>query len=161
MIKEIKGQAWILGDKLVQTVTEFNDDNVSESNKVLVEDIWADLQSDSGTYKVNEKGNFFYWEYEMTDSEVDDLMVKVFFECPKPKEGIDFSTGKGKWVDYWKKRYEAYVENYKKRSTIQPETIDLGSYNYFNPETGNIDKIPAKSYKREGLSDIQNLLFMF
>lgn len=162
MKKDIKGQAWLSGDTLLQTITTFEEDgSVTEHNDVLVEDIWADLLSDSGTYKVNETKRFFYWEYMMTDSENDDLEVKILFSCPTPKPDLDLEKGSGEWVEYWKKRIETYKSNFEKRSTIQPQTVDLGSYNYMNPATGQIENRPAESYERDGLSDIQNLLFLF
>lgn len=162
MKKDIKGQAWLSGDTLLQTITTFEEDgSVTEHNNVLVEDIWVDLLSDSGTYKVNETKRFFYWEYMMTDSENDDLEVKILFSCPTPKPDLDLEEGSGEWVEYWKKRIETYKSNFEKRSTIQPQTVDLGSYNYMNPATGQIENRPAESYERDGLSDIQNLLFLF
>jgi hypothetical protein len=83
----VKGQAWIVDDKLVQDQVTFSDSdpsiNGTSSVVVLIEDIWDDLFSSSGTYHSNGKG-YFYWEYQMTDttSDTGDL-VTINFECPK------------------------------------------------------------------------------
>ena len=48
--KTIKGQAWIMGNKLLQDQTLILSNGETSNNTVaLVEDIWKDLTSDSGT----------------------------------------------------------------------------------------------------------------
>lgn len=82
----IKGEAWILGDKLVQDQTVFSDSDASINGETtvvtLIENIWDDLFSGSGEYKWNNK-TYFYWEYEMTDTTSDSGdLITVKFECP-------------------------------------------------------------------------------
>ena len=93
-VKYIKGQAWIAKDESTGKESLVQDqimvvpgvDSVS-CVIALVDDIWADLLSASGTYKTNDKG-YFYWEYTQTLVDNPDLEITVNFECPKPKDGL-------------------------------------------------------------------------
>lgn len=162
MSKTIKGQAWICDDKVFQTLTVYEDNgNVSEKQNVLVENIWDDLMSE-GTYKSSSNGKVFFWEYQMTDPEEDTLTITTIIECPKPKYGLDLTNGVGKWCTYWRERIETYAENYEKRSTISPTSVEFGEYDYLNPATGEIEHKPARSVRRDdGLGDLSNLLYLF
>jgi hypothetical protein len=83
----IKGQAWICNDQLIQDQVVFSDsenasDNGASRTVVLIDNIWDDLFSGAGTYKWNGK-NYFYWEYEMTDTTSDTGdVITVKYECP-------------------------------------------------------------------------------
>ena len=86
--KIIKGQAFIIENALVQEQILLTPGQASTTNIVeLIKNIWDDLKTE-GTYKSNKKKNYFYWEYEMTDTENEDSVIKVKMECPQPKEGL-------------------------------------------------------------------------
>ena len=82
----IKGQAWICNDQLLQDQITFTDsessNNGASETVVLIENIWDDLFAGNGKYIWNGK-NYFYWEYEMTDtmSDTGDVVL-VKYECP-------------------------------------------------------------------------------
>ena len=162
--KLIKGQAWIVGDKLVQSQTLFfSNGSTSENTVVLIDDIWADLRS-AGTYKSNEKKTYFYWEYQMTDLNDDDLEVTVRIECPRPKDGLyeapyDSYTPTGDWETYWLGQYKAVATRYEEAYAIKKKQVVFPGTSYINQrgETVNIDenKIDAD------LGDMMNLLGIF
>lgn len=83
----VKGQAWIVDDKLVQDQITFSDSDTAKNGTtetvVLVDNIWDDLFSGAGKYEWNNR-NYFYWEYEMTDTTSDTGdVVLIKYECPK------------------------------------------------------------------------------
>ena len=51
--KTIYGQAYIIGNSLVQDVVFFINDTQSESTVEIIKDIWEDLKSTSGTFKTD------------------------------------------------------------------------------------------------------------
>ena len=109
---------------VVNGKTIINDDVV-----VLIDDIWEGDLLTSGTYKSNKKKNWFYWEFDKTSIDNDDIVIKEKFECPKPKEKYydqlvngDFS---GDYADYWKGKIETARENYEKEAAILKKEVIL------------------------------------
>lgn len=164
--KIIKGQAWIVGDKLVQDQTMFTTTGAVSSNIVpLINNIWDDLMSANGTFKCNSKKNFFYWEYKMTDSTDDTLEVDVIIECPRPKPGIftepyDPENGTSDWAKYWLGRLKTTYDNAKRAYTIQPQEVIFPGTEYVAP-TGEIVTVEENTVVRDDLGDITNLLISF
>lgn len=163
--KVIKGQAWIDGNSLVQEQIMLIPGRPAITNIVsLVPDIWEDLSSGSGTYKSNGK-NYFFWEFQQTDSEVEDSEVTVKFECPRPKPGLfkepyDPDSVDGEYAKYWVERMKTASENYEKASAIQRKEIILKGTEYLDSE-GNIVKIEDKVENNSNLGDIMSLLGLF
>ena len=164
--KTIKGQAWIQGNSLVQDqILITTGGQTSENVIVLIENIWDDLKSDSGTYKTNDKG-YFYWEYEMTDSEDDDVTVTVKIECPKPKEGLftepyDPDSYNGKYAKYWVEKFKTAAENYEYKAAIQKKEIVFPGTEYVNPNDGSLVTVKEMKVKNTDIGDITNLLNLF
>jgi hypothetical protein len=163
--KVIKGQAWIDGKSLVQEQIMIIPGKSAITNTiVLVEDIWEDLKSASGTYKTKDN-KYFYWEYKMTDSENDDVEIDVKYECPKPKIGVfpepyDPETVEGEYAKYWVGRMKEASENYEKAYAIQRKEILLKGTEYMDQE-GNIATIEDSVESNTNLGDIMNLLNLF
>lgn len=167
--KTIKGQAWIVGDRLVQDQILIADSGiVTQGNVDLVPNIWEDLKKKTGQkYKSNSKKTYFYWEYDTTDPENDDLTIKVLIECPKPKDGMykapykDINTGSmGDWEKYWVEKFKAAEERAQKAYVIQESEVTLPGTSYIDQKGNKID-LPEKVIKRGPDSDITNLLGMF
>lgn len=163
--KTIKGNAWINKDTLYQEqILVIPGKDCITNVVVLIENIWDDLLSDSGTYKTNGKG-YFYWEYEMTDTENDDIDVTIKLECPRPKEGIlkepynpDSETGK--YAKYWAGKYKTAQENYEDKAAIQRKEITFQGSNYVN-QNGEIVEVEEQKVKNNDIGDITNLLSLF
>lgn len=115
--RTVKGQPWILGDSLVQDqILLVTTDNrtVREATGVytVVQNIWEDLLSTTGTWKKVKKS--FFWEVEVSDTSDDrgtDAIVKQLFECPKPEPelfGYDFEpkSSDSEWTLYWKGKFK-------------------------------------------------------
>lgn len=161
--KIVKGQAWISGDSLMQEQITFEPGKQPTSATVkLVENIWSDLTSDKGTYKSNAKKTYFYWEVEQTG--LDDEVVKVMIECPKPKDGLftpPFTdTVKGDWANYWVGKFKTAYNNFQDRSTIQPKEVVFPGTEYVN-SLGEIVKVEERKVAQTDLGDITNLLGLF
>lgn len=162
--KVIKGQALLVNNQIIQSQTIFRTDgSIINSDAVLLNDVMKDLTSQSHTYKSKSAAGgkkFFYWEYEMTDLEDND--VKVYLECPKPTFSDDLTSGKGEWVDYWKAELKTIQDRYQAQATIQPETHHLAGTKYVAYDGTNREvTIEDKDVTTGNLSDIQNLLWMF
>ena len=171
--KIIKGQAWIEGNCLVQEqiLLVIGSKNTSYNTVVLIDDIWADLKSDSGTYKTNSKKDYFYWEVEMTDTENEDNYITVNFECPKPKDDllrnpanawklIDKSEVKGDYATYWWNKLKLAEENYENSAAIQRKEVTFAGTQYVN-QVGDTVTLDDIVFKNDDLSDISNLLNLF
>lgn len=166
--KVIKGQAYIVGDSLVQDQTLFLASGaVSENQIVLISNIWDDLKSDKGTYKYNDKKTYFYWEYKQTDPTNDDLEITVKIECPSPKEGLfdpPYTQYKpvGEWENYWIPRLTKIAERYEHEYALQKKEITFPESRYINPNTGEEVVVPeTKVDNSDETGDITNLLSMF
>lgn len=161
--KEIYGQAFISGKSLVQDIILFVDDKQSENTVVLIEDIWEDLKSPAGTFKTNNKG-YWYWEYQMTNTEDTEKTVKVLFECPKPSPEIfdnnfDEEPGDSEWAKYWKGKMKATRDSlYNSTNGLQQKEINLPGTKYID-QNGETVELKDIKYTRDDLGDIQNLLF--
>lgn len=164
--KTIKGQAWIDGKSLVQEQIMIIPGRSAVTNTiVLVQDIWEDLTSASGTYKSNEKKNYFYWEYKVTDSENDEVELDIKFECPRPKAGIfkepyDPDSVEGDYAKYWVSKMKEASENYEKSYAIQRKEILLKGTEYMDTD-GNYVTIDDSVESNTNLGDIMNLLNLF
>jgi hypothetical protein len=166
--KTIKGQAWIEGNKLVQEQILLTSTHANTLNTVvLIDDIWADLTSASGTYKVSPNNSrYFYWEYQMTDTEDDEHEVTVKFECPKPKEGLftepyDPNSVEGDYAIYWVTKMKEAVENYEYKAAVQKKEIIFPGTSYMSPDTNTIEQVQEIKVKNSDISDISNLLSLF
>ena len=133
--KTLLGQIWIQDDKLLQEQTLITTSGISDNVVVLIDDIWNDLLSNSGTYK--SKGSYFYWEEKVTSIEDDDIEVDTKIECPKPryedieklKNNYDPETGSisgeysGDYALYWaKKAYETEL-TYENEMAVQRKEV--------------------------------------
>lgn len=161
--KTIYGQAYIIGDSLVQDVVFFINNTQSESTVEIIKDIWEDLKSTSGTCKTDGKG-YWYWEVEMSDIEDTDRKIKVKIDCPKPDPSLfdyDFTVvpEDSDWAKYWKNKMKGVKENlYNSTNGLQQKEVNLPGTKYVdqNGETVELNEI---KYTRDDLGDIQNLLF--
>ena len=181
----IKGQAWILDDKFVQDQIVFSDsitsNNGASNVSVILENIWDDLFSGSGTYEMTD-----------TTSETGDL-VTIKFECPKltyekaverlvpgatkearekkeaelvATQGLPFddprkgSLGMGDYVDYYiTKFWEAYENSLKYGNIQRTEVTFPGSTHIgLDGETKIVEKVTVKNFD---FGDISNLLCMY
>ena len=165
--KIIKGQAWIVNDSLVQDQIMLIPGKAAISNTVaLVDNIWDDLTSASGTY-IQGKPGYFYWEYEMTDTEDDEVTRTVHFECPRPKYGLfeepyDPELVEGDYAKYWVAKMKETAENYEKAYAIQRKEIILKGTEYFDPITEDIITVDDEVVETNtGFGDITNLLNLF
>lgn len=166
--KTIKGQAWIIGDKLIQEqILLLTNGNSSTNNVAIIDDIWKNLVDGSETYpvKYNDKKNYFYWEYQMTDTLDDTTEITVKFECPTPKEGLftepyDPSTAKTEWAKYWLTKYKTTQDN-AKIMNIQKTEYTLPGSKILNFGTGLQETQEDITFKNNDIGDISNLLSMF
>lgn len=163
--KTLKGQAWIQGDSLVQEQILLVPGKISTINIVsLIPNIWEDLTSDSGEYKTNGKG-YFYWEYKMTDTTNDDVEVTIKFECPKPKYGIfkepyDPEQVSGEYSKFWVNKLKIASENYEYKSAIQKKEIVFPGTGYVD-QNGEYIKVEELRVNNSDIGDITNLLNIF
>lgn len=163
--KTIKGDVWIQGNSLVQEQILVVAGKDSYSNVVtLIEDIWQDLLSDSGTFKSNGK-NYFYWEYYMTDTENDDTEVKINYECPRPKEGLfekpyDPDEYDSEYAKYWVGKLKTAEENYENCAAIQKKEIVFPGTRYID-QNGEFIEVKETKISNTDLGEITNLLNLF
>lgn len=163
--KIIKGQAFIIENALVQEQILLTPGQASTTNIVeLIKNIWDDLKT-GGTYKSNKKKNYFYWEYEMTDTENEDSVIKVKMECPQPKEGLfeepyDPETVEGDYAKYWVKKLKESTENYEYKAAIQKKEIVFPGTRYVNQE-GEVVEVEESRISNTDIGDITNLLGLF
>lgn len=163
--KIIKGQAFIIENALVQEQILLTPGQASTTNIVeLIKNIWDDLKT-KGTYKSNKKKNYFYWEYEMTDTENEDSVIKVKMECPQPKEGLfeepyDPETVEGDYAKYWVKKLKESTENYEYKAAIQKKEIVFPGTRYVNQE-GEVVEVEGTKISNTDIGDITNLLGLF
>lgn len=175
--KVIKGQAWVIDNQLVQDQIVMYPGGRSTSNiVVLIPDIWKDLQAPmlnagngedpmsmpgDGKYRTNKKG-YFYWEVEMTDIGDDDLTVKVFIECPKPREEDYDKLGEysGEWAEYWAERYNTALKNAEDKMVIQKKEVVFPGSQYLD-QNGDWVEVKEKRETNYELGSIANLLSMF
>ena len=149
----------------VQTlVTQINGKIIMTDNIVtIIEDIWeGDLLSDSGTYKTNGKG-YFYWEVDKTDIENDDITIKEKVSCPNPLEKYYDRIVKGEfsgsYADYWKTKIETARTNYENEAAILKKEVILTA----GPEYNLVDDTHVtpenKTIVRDNpLNELGNLL---
>lgn len=150
----MKGQAWIYDNsQVIQDQTLITTNGTSENTVVLVEDIWEDLLSGTGKWKVSDNNKkYFYWEYKQTDtaSQLADgsySEVTIKLECPKPKPGliealfIDKNTGYpvspkdwadedieklgSDWAKYWATEIKLADYNYNKVGSLQKKEVSF------------------------------------
>lgn len=161
--KTIYGQAYIIGNSLVQDVVFFINDTQSESTVEIIKDIWEDLKSTSGTFKTDGKG-YWYWEVEMSDTEDTDRKIKVKIDCPKPDSSLfdyDFTETPedSDWTKYWKNKMKGVKENlYNSTNGLQQKEVNLPGTKYVD-QNGDTVELKEIKYTRDDLGDIQNLLF--
>lgn len=165
--KEIKGQAWIADDRLMQDIILVLPNGKTANNTIaLIPNIWDDLTSASSTAKTNGKG-YFYWEYKMTDSTNDDAEVTVRIECPRPKDDMFLppykpEDAKSEWEKYWLTKYKNTYDNVEEGMTIQPKNIILPGTSYVDYSNGGQTKTVEEIKKpNTDIGDITNLLDMF
>lgn len=167
--KIVKGQAWINNDSLVQEQIMIIPGKSAITNVVaIVENIWDDLTSASGLYKCGSKPGYFYWEYEMTDTEDDDVTRTINYECPRPKPGLfsepyDPESVEGDYAKYWVERLKTAKENYEKEYAIQRKEILLKGTTYLGYMGDDIvpTTIDDMVVVNSEFGDITNLLNLF
>lgn len=165
--KTIKGQPYLDGNSLTQEYILFysydsgKTSEVSQGQVVIIEDIWEDLKSLTGTSKTNGRG-YFYWEVEITDHETDSD-ITIYFNCPIPTIEtfsdnlvINNSTDSD-WTKYWKAKIATSQTNYAYKSSISPREIVFPGTNYISP-SGDIVDVPEIRIKDDNLGDLSNLL---
>lgn len=171
--KTILGDAYITKsdskgtESLVQAqtlITQINGKIVMTDNIVtLIDDIWNnDLLTDSGTYKTNGKG-YFYWEVDKTDIENDDITVKEKINCPAPLEKYydQLVDGKfsGDYATYWKTKIETARSNYEKEAAILKKEVILNPGPDYNLVDGTHVTQEKKTVVRDNpLNELGNLL---
>ena len=164
--KSIYGQAYIMGESLVQDiiflVTNGKTTSRSENTVIVIENIWEDLLSSSGKAKEGRPG-YWYWEVDMTDIEDPDTTVKMKINCPKPgPEVFDYnyepSENDSEWAAYWKeKMLEAINSPYNSTNAITPAEVTLPGTKYVD-QNGDLITLNEVKVSRDGLSDVQNLM---
>lgn len=165
--KIIKCQAYICGNSLVQEQIKLYPYGSTDMTVVLIENIWDDLTSASGTYQVGvKKAGYFYWEYQMTDSEDDNIEVTVHHECPRPKDGLfmppyDPDAVEGDYAKYWVEKMREASENYEKAAAIQRKEVLLKGTEYFDPVLEGIRTIDDMVETNSNFGDIMSLLNLF
>lgn len=158
----IYGQAFLSEDALVQDQILITDRTQSENTVVIIPNIWEDLKSTTGNWKVGKSG-YFYWEVEMTDTENIEKKVKVKISCPKPDPSLfdynfESSTGDSDWTKYWKEKMKEVENNpYNSVNGIQPKEITLPGTKYID-QNGKTVEVEETKITRDNLGDIQNLL---
>jgi hypothetical protein len=114
--RTIKGQPLVVGNSLVQdqillVTTDGKTVRSATGQYVVLENIWDDLQSTSGTWK--RRKNHFYWLVERTETTDDngsDSVIKQMVDCTKPTpELFDFDFTENpedsEWTKYWKEKF--------------------------------------------------------
>lgn len=190
--KVIRGQAWIFDNKqLVQDCIKMDTLTGETYNytDILVKDIWENLfasgctssaTSNNYQYKYKEskdkEGNvrpvFFYWEYEMSDSESDaETNATVMIECPRPcskytNDAPDFKelekhAETSQYAKFWLDKLKAFSDNYEKSAAIQKKEIVFSKTQYRDFSTGEITEVNEVRKDNSDLGDITNLLSYF
>lgn len=136
---------------------------INDKVAIIIEDIWSDLLSDSGTYKSNDKKNWFYWEITKTSIDNDDITVKEKFECPKPNEiyydQIVDGEFTGDYANYWKTKIETARSNYEKEAAILKKEVILEPGPDYNLVDGTHVEQEKKTIIRDNpLNEMGNLL---
>lgn len=167
MSKTVYGQAFIQDDSLVQETITFTEGQSDCTNGIntIIPNIWTDLMSASGEYKFNDRKNYFYWEYDMTSLEDDDITVKVNFNCPQPKEGLltpdmEDSEVEGEWAKYWLEKIKTATENAENSLAIQRKEVTFPGTSYIKQD-GEVETIDDYVFRNNDLGDITNLLRLF
>lgn len=146
--RTVKGQPWISGDSLVQdqillVTTDGREVRQAEGLCVLIENIWDDLTSTTGTWKKKKKQ--FFWEVEVSDTAGDsgsDATVKVLVECPKPGPELfkfDFEPAEGdsEWTIAWKEKFKTTEASiYNSKNAVYRKEIILPGTKYI--KFGNV-----------------------
>lgn len=143
---------------VVNGKTVFGDNTI-----VLIEDIWSDLLSDSGTYKSNYNKTWFFWEYTRTSIDNDDVTVTEKFECPKPKEEyysrIENGDYSGDYANYWKEKIKTAKDNYEKEIAILKKEVILEPGPDYNLVNGDHVVQEKKTIVRDNpFNELGNLL---
>jgi hypothetical protein len=164
--KSIYGQAYIIGNSLVQDiiflVTDGKNTSRSENTVIVIEDIWEDLLSVSGQ-AIEGRPGYWYWEVDMTDIEDPDTTVKMRINCPKPgpevfNNDFEIEPGDSDWAKYWKgKIQEALDSPFNSKNALTPEEVILPGTKYID-QNGDLVTLEDVKVTREGLSDVQNLM---
>lgn len=161
----IKGQAVIQGDSIVQDQIMFIPGQEASTNTVvLLENIWDDLCSDSGTFKEGKKPGFFYWEFKETDTS-EDVDIDVKLECPRPKDGLfdypyKIESSDSKYAKYWKNKFIEGEKNYEDNISLQKKEVTFPGTKYVD-QKGNLIELKETKVQNNDLGDISNLLGMF
>lgn len=167
MSKTVYGQAYIQNNSLVQETITFTEGQSDCTNgiNVIIADIWTDLMSASGEYKYNESKTYFYWEYNMTSLDDDDVTVKVNYNCPQPKDGLlnpemaDDSVH-GEWAKYWLAKIKEANENAENALAIQRKEVTFPGTSYIK-QNGEVETINDYVFRNNDIGDITNLLSLF
>lgn len=204
--KVLYGQAWVCKNSVYQDQTVFENGVLTDTQTVvLIENIWDELSKEglessndkkingdhsAPNYKYNKKGNFFYWDYIMTNLEDEEVIVKL--ECPKPTpeffEKYFFKNGENevkfgfyetydyetinedfKYARYYGKKLQDAGKNMLKHSVIQVGEIDINAMENTstakipgkNIEPGDTYTEDAYTIKQNDFGDITNLLGLF
>lgn len=161
----IKSTAVIQGDSIVQDQILFiSGKEASHNTIVLLENIWTDLTSNSGTFKKGDKPGFFYWEFKETDTS-EDIDIEVRLECPRPKDGLfDYpytqNSSDNEYVKYWKAKFIEGENNYEEAISIQKKEITFPGTKYID-QNGDLVELKETKVDNTDLGDISNLLGMF
>lgn len=175
--RTVYGQVFVSGKALVQEQIFMiqmpnGSASTSENHVTLISDIWEDLKKDLGTYKVTQvRDDFWYWDDDklvMTDMETE-KEVKIKVQIPRPsidvfrnKEtgalDLEVSDSDTPWTKFWKERLAKHVNSpYNSINAISPVEVTFPESSYLD-QNGNVIKKDAITYKRDDLSDLDNLL---
>lgn len=173
----VYGQAFVSGDSLVQDQLLMvqmpnGSASTSENHVVLIPNIWEDLKKATGTYIVKQvKDEFWYWDDEklvMTDMETE-KPTKIKVQIPRPSLDIfrdpktnaldlEEKDGDSDWVKFWKERLSKHVNSpYNSINAISPVEVTFPESSYLD-QNGNVVKKDAITFRRDDLSDLDNLL---
>ena len=185
----IYGQAWVMGDSLVQEqihlVQVGSGTAMSENVVVLIENIWDNLLGESNSidtmnatdgkccsgYKVGGK-KYFYWDVKMNSVSEDSSVLTVKIECPKPKEGLmdqfydsekdcyDVDKATGAYAKYWVGQFKIADENNKASFAVQKKSVTFPEFSYVD-QNGNTITHNEVKVENNDLGDITNLLGLF
>lgn len=161
----IKGTAGIQGDSIVQDQILFIPGKEPSHNTVIiVEDIWADLTSNSGTFKKGDRPGFFYWEIKETDTS-EDIDIDVKLECPQPKSDLfEYpyvqNSSDNDYVKYWKAKFIEGEKNYEEAISIQKKEITFPGTKYVD-QNGDLIELKETKVDNTDIGDISNLLGLF
>ena len=170
MSKTVYGQAYIHDDSLVQETITFTEGQPDCTNgiNIIVPNIWDDLMntSEQQQYKFNSEKTYFYWEYNMTSLEDDDITIKVNFTCPQPKEDLltpdmdESEVSDSEWAKYWLRKIKIATENAENSLAIQRKEVTFPGTSYIT-QNGEVETIDDYVFRNNDLGDITNLLRLF